>query len=270
MTVEGTIYDINGNEVSGATIYIAENATGRQLSPGTTLDGPWYKAWIETGKSPYEYAVAFTKPGYEPTMIQFYTLLEINSDVTMSKKPINQMMIAVAALAVIAFVMANRKSGKSRHVGAITMSEVLPWIAIAAGVLGFDLIKKVLEMLGIWDSRNTKELDAEATSANSPWRPNYWQQFQTYTYAFTESQMRPIAVEIKNALGWIDDCEECIKAQIYKMKTKANLSFLAWVFEKLYNKDLFDTLRGGWWPKDGISDSDLNELVKYVNGLPAN
>jgi hypothetical protein len=103
---------------------------------------------------------------------------------------------------------------------------------------------------------------------NSFWNPNYWKQTQQYTYAIDTPTAERYADQINDALGYFNDDESAIISVFHQLRTKANFSYLAYVFNNKYGKDLFATLRGGNWPQDGISDADLLAINNYGDTLP--
>jgi len=159
---------------------------------------------------------------------------------------------------------------KKKSVGKIEMKEVMPIVLIGAGLLSFDLIKKLLTSVGIWDSAATKNLDAVSTSANTFWSPNYYTQFSSYSYAIDTSQATALANQIYNAFGMFNDDEDAVFAVFRTLKTKSNVSFLAKVFSDVYHQDLLTFLRGGSWPQDRLSDADVNTINSFLNQLPTN
>lgn len=143
-------------------------------------------------------------------------------------------------------------------------------LTLAAVVVGFSLVSKVFQGLGIWDSPATKHLDAESSDPGSPWNPNYYRQFQNFTYAIDTKTAMQYASEMLDAFGPFNDCEECVISIFKRLRTKSNLSFLSDVFSQGYGQDLLSYLRGGTWPQDRLSDADVNFINDYINQLPTN
>lgn len=152
----------------------------------------------------------------------------------------------------------------------ITNKDITTVALIGAVIIGFDLLKKTFEGLGIWTSQESKQLDTQASNPGSYWNPNYYTQFSSYSYAITTAQAKQMAATIYNSFGMFNDCEECVKSVFYGLKTKANVSFLSKVFADQYGQDLLSFLRGGIWPQDRLSDSDVAEIDSFVSKLPRN
>lgn len=155
-----------------------------------------------------------------------------------------------------------------KNIGEIKPQTVTTIILIAGGIITFDLLSKLLQSLGIWQSNDSKSLDNIAATANSPWNPNFYTQYTNYTYAISTAQATDLANKIYNAMGIFNDCEDCVKSVFYSLKTQTEVSFLVKVFADIYNQDLLSYLRGGIWPQDHLSDSDVAEINKYILALP--
>lgn len=159
---------------------------------------------------------------------------------------------------------------EKKKVGKVERKDIWNFVLIAGVVLSFDVIKKILTSLGIWKSNETKQLDSQATDPNSFWNPNFYKQFNSYTYAINTNQATDYAKRIYESFGFFNDCEECVKAVFYELKTKSNVSFLSKIFQDIYGQALLPFLRGGIWPQDRLSDSDVSELNNYISKLPNN
>ncbi len=183
------------------------------------------------------------------------------------QKKVNPLLIGAALAAIFLFA-----KQKKRKVGELTVSSILPFIVIAIAILGFDIVRRLLISLGIWDGKDTRHLDQEGTNPESFWNPNYWQTVKpadkNYSFAITSTTATAWAKEIYNAFGPFNDCEECAIAVFKRCKTQANASFISWAFNLKYGQDLLTFLRGGVWPQDRLSDADVNTINNYINKLP--
>lgn len=159
---------------------------------------------------------------------------------------------------------------KQKKVGKIENKDLMT-IALAGGLLlSFDMIKRFFEGIGIWKSAATKNIDSEETNPESAFNPNFYKNYVNYTYAITGQQALDYSTQIYDAFGVFNDCEECVFNVFYALKTKSNVSFLADKFSQKYGQSLLTFLRGGWYPQDRLSDSDLNTILQYVSKLPNN
>jgi hypothetical protein len=76
--------------------------------------------------------------------------------------------------------------------------------------------------------------------------------------------------QILDSFGAFNDNEEQAIAVFHQLKTKANVSFLAEIFYRMTGQDLLTYLRGGIWPQDRLSDSDVNAINQFLSKLPNN
>lgn len=262
--VEGVIFDEQHNPLNGVRIQLILNATGAGIGPATVLNGAAYTAW--TPDDPESVSVSFQKTGFKSQKRILMDLYLHGADITMEKGesiPITAFILVVAAVAL------HRK--RSKKVGKLTKQDLIPIGLILAGVLAFDLIKKILEMIGIWDSRESKGLDQAATDPNSFWNPNYWMNIPAgtnYTNPITESQAGRYADIIYESFGAFNDNEEETIGVFKRLPSQAAASFLAWKFGNMYGQDLLTFLRGGVWPQDRLSDSDVYTINSFVQRLP--
>lgn len=270
LTIAGVTYRVDGyirnkasQPVNDVTISIVVLATGEQLTVPFKLEGTNnYEAYTE--HSPAAVGVKFVASGYQTRIISFQELLQ-NANVLL-QPGIQTWQI----LAVIAAVALYRK--RAAKVGALSTGDILPIFLIVGGIIGFTVIKKILEALGLWDDKDTKDLDDAAMDPNSFWNPNYWQTIKpasaSWTYAITQSTAEQWCREIYNSFGAFNDDEETAIGVFKRCRTKANASFLVYVFDQLYNQDLLTFLRGGSWPQDRLSDGDVNTINRYISSLP--
>lgn len=263
-TINGTVVDSKGRAIDGVTMAFRLIGESSDTGSPEPLAGNSYGIEIEYTELK-NYEAIFRAKGYITHAIALDILIEMPT-VTLTE---NKNIPIWAILAVAAAVIIYRK--KRKKVGAFNMGDLLPIALILGGVLAFDVIKRILEALGLWDSKDTKELDDVSSDPSSAWNPNFWKQKPSnvaWTYAITTTQALQYAKEIYDSFGAFDDCEECAKGVFRQLRTKANVSFLADNFQQKYGKDLLDFLRGGLWPKDRLSDADVAEINRYIQQLP--
>lgn len=266
--VEGNIQDQLGAYLKGVTIQLVVNATGQKIGDSFTTTTGAYSAW--TDKSPYEISVLFSKTGYQDRKIQISSLME-DPDVTMVPGS-SMASIPLAAVALVGgALLLSKKKSSLRGVGKIDSGTVKTGALIIGGVIAFSVIKKLLEKLGVWDSADSKALDAASEDPNSWWSPGYWKtkpSYVSYTNRITSTTASQYAKRIYDATGAFNDDEDAIKSVFTSLPSRAAGSFVADQFQQLYGQDLLKFLRGGSWPQDRLSDSDVNEINRYVFNLP--
>jgi hypothetical protein len=86
----------------------------------------------------------------------------------------------------------------------------------------------------------------------------------------TTSKVQQFVNTIWNAPGYISDDFDAVLGVFKQLKTKSQVSYLAHKFNEIKGKDLLNWLQGGGalsWPADRFSAEQVNQLIKYVNGL---
>jgi hypothetical protein len=264
------VFEINGN---GKAIHynakVVDLATG-QLVTEVNGDDIHYLELVSIPEPLSKYSLIISSPGFttetKPLSYYFPTPDTYNNTAVVNlKSGINILQIGILTAGLYALVQ------KKRRVGKLDSGEVMNWALIAVGVLGFSFVKQILESLGIWKSRDTKDLDNASTDPNSWWNPLWFTSKPldvSYTYAISRATADAYAREIYNAFGPVNDCEECAIAVFKRCKTKANASFISYAFNQLTGQDLLSFLRGGSWPQDRLSDSDVATINNYINSLP--
>lgn len=128
--------------------------------------------------------------------------------------------------------------------------------------------KSLAEAVGFKDSADTKNLDDVAKNPYSFWSPNFYRQQGSGALLLTRAAAEEMAREVYDSFGWFDDDEERAIAVLKGLRSQTQVSFLSSVFGDLYQQDLLTFLRGGIYPKDRLSDADVNELNSYISRLP--
>lgn len=263
MHIEGYIFGLNNKPVA-ATVALVDHS-GQSVSFREIPPGEKYTLDIDEGAPGInDLVLVFSSPGYTSKQITVGTLRAGSPDITLSK--VNTWLLLAIAAALF-FVLSNKK----KKVGALSTQEVLPFILIAGAVLGFKLIEQLLQSLGIWKDKDDRALDAAAIDANSFWNPGYWKTKPpnvNYTRPITKDVAYNYAGQIEESFGPFNDCEECVKAVFRQLPSQAAASFVSDVFVQRYGIDLLDYLRGGVWPQDRLSSSDVAEINSYVLSLP--
>lgn len=260
--VEGQIF-ADGLPLPGASIQLVLNATGQKITEPIKLIDNGYSAW--TDRNDWEVAVLFSKPGYETLKVQMSALAE-NPDVQMQKgSSIPWTFIALVTIGVAYY------RNNTKKVGKLGTEDLLPILILTGGIIGFSLIKKILESLGIWNSQDTKDLDNASTNPDSWWNPNFWKTKPSnipFTNPITETTGRELAAQVYNSFGPFNDDEERAISVFKLLPSQAAGSFLSEIFANQYGQDMLTFLRGGPWPQDRLSDSDVNTINNFVKNLP--
>jgi hypothetical protein len=130
------------------------------------------------------------------------------------------------------------------------------------------VIKPILEGVGLQKSSEEIEIEKQTSNPSSPWNPNYWR--KGGATIITNSKVQQFVNTIWNAPGYISDDFDAVLGVFKQLKTKSQVSYLAHKFNEMKGKDLLNWLQGGGalsWPADRFSAEQVNQLIKYVNGL---
>jgi len=145
------------------------------------------------------------------------------------------------------------------------------------GYFGYKFINKKVTEVRQEGRVDTADTQGAAVSNVSPFNyaafDNYWIAGKRYPVGykiFTDASVRGIAKNIYDAMGYITDDENVIKAQIKRCNSKVKVSQLSKMFTQIYKRDLITFLRDGVGvrPNAGLSKEILDEVLKYVNSLP--
>lgn len=148
----------------------------------------------------------------------------------------------------------------------VKYSVLIGGVVVVGSMLG--AFKGLLELLGLKDTQDTKDLDATSQSAGNFWSPTFYQQAPSGSLLLTMAAAEEYSRQIYNAVGPFNDDEEAVIGVFKKLKTQSQVSFLADVFSTKYQSDLLSFIRGGNWPQDRLSDADVNTINKYILSLP--
>lgn len=254
-SIKGRLNNSEGQQVPGYFI-VTDTAGNILVGPTETDAGGYFEFWANPGDK-----IIFGAEGY--TELAMDAGQHDNLLVVLKKSGTLTLLLLLTVAGIVYFYMSRNKK-----VGALETKDIIPIFYLAGGIVGFVLIKQILEALGIWKDQDTKDLDNAAGDPNSFWNPNFWKGSQNYSYAIDLPTAQQLVTEIYNAFGAFNDCEECVIGIFRSMRTKANVSFLSYVFQQKYGMDLLKFLRGGIYPQDRLSDTDVAEINRYVKQLP--
>jgi len=260
---EGFIYDESGALIRNVVIQLVDKYGLFITEPFLVVDGN-YSAW--TDRNPNEISVSFKKAGYKDSKVLISTL-QTEPDVILMKGSDNVSWSYI--MLVLGAVMLYRN--QTKKVGALGASDVLPIILLTGGVLGFSVIKKVLESIGLWSSQDSKDLDAAGSSASSWWNPNFYKTKPyniPYTNPITSTTAKVLAEKLYSSFGPFNDDEESAISVFKSLPSQSAGSYVSESFLNRYGQDMLTFLRGGVWPQDRLSDADVAVINRYVNSLP--
>lgn len=150
-------------------------------------------------------------------------------------------------------------------------SNTVKYVAIGLGVLFvFPAIRGLMENLGVWQSKDSKDFDNAQANPYSYWNPLFWQQGGEGSLLITTSHCNWLYNEIYNSFGIFDDDESRIYAAFKTLKTQSQLSYFSWWVNKNKGIDLLDWLKGGNYGPigDHLSTSEIAVITDYFKKLP--
>lgn len=264
MIVTGSIIDrATGNILKNCEIQQFMNGAGF----GVHILVPDGNFSIDVSLDPNTYFI-FSCPGYALLYANTVDILANGSDnynafLTVLTSNAGKTILPLAA-GLGLFLLANKKN----KVGAVTKENAMPFVYFGGAIIGYIVLRKLLIELHLIDSPETKVLDAASNDPTSFWNPNYYKQFTTFTYSITRAEAEQLVRQIEDSFGPVNDCEECAIAVFHTLKTKAQVSYLSDIFYQQTSNDLLTYLRGGSWPEDRLSDTDVAGLQSFINNLP--
>lgn len=256
MTVQGYIKGDGGVSIR-ANVLLFDPASGSsqviEILPGEqyTIEGD--ETAIEN------MVVTFSATGYADLVTTVSELILQAGDVQLKRPSLLVPIIVVTAGALV--LMRKRKK-----VGAVSSNDLMPVVLVGGVVFGAHVISRILDKFGLGGDP-TIPTQADPTS---PWKPAYWRQFTSFTYAITTSQAKEYSATIHNAFTIFQDDYNAVMSVFSALRTKANVSYLVDIFSQTYSEDLltFLTDGGGILPWDGLSKDHLNIILAYVDKLP--
>ncbi len=267
--VRAAVFEDGSNKMLfGATVSLL-SANGSLVGQPVTLAAD-SNTFTVYSNDPNTELVAIGKDGYIGIVIPVSILLDM-PEVYLKKGSSNNMLLIGAAG--LGFLLLTRKK---KRVGAFSDVVNVPNVlAVSAAVLainGFKWVQNILDALGLGKSK----AGAEEANPDSAFKPTYWQKFTTFPAgAITESTAQNYASAIYHAFTWLNDDYSTILGVFSSLKSKAQVSFVAWKFQKEYGGDLLSYLTNGELdvvslPWDGLSKDHINTIISLVNSLPSN
>jgi len=259
MRVEGYIYGANDKPLA-AVVTLVDNETNTVSTIQVNTDGRYTIDFDETAPGIDNLEVVFSSQGYKSLSLTLGQLRGGTTDIFLEKT--NTLFLIAVAVGLF-YVFKNKK----KKVGALQTQDLMPFLMIAGAVLGFNALTKLLDKLGL----GKDPAAADLSDPNSPWKPNYWRQFTTFTYSVSLAEADQYAETIHNAFTVFNDDFNAIMGVFSNLRTKANVSYLSDIFFRKYNEDLLSFLGdgGGLLPWDGLSSAHKSELISYVSKLPS-
>lgn len=283
MILTGKILDLTtGAPIPGASVRIL-TPDGNYTGIGAAADGSGNFS-LNSLQAEYPNYIAVTSVGYNSVSEQLYPdfNLDWNGIITLQKSARTLPPVTVTAgksnnnawlllLIPVILAAAKKKKAMGATVGKIDSGTI---ITIGLGVVmlkGFSLFNDLLDSLGL----GKDPTKPDATNPDSPWQPDYYHKHGTaYISIILEGQRLPefqeYAKTIYNAFAFFGDNFTLVQGIFNQLNSKCEVSFLSAVFTNYYGYSLLSYLKDGKssLPWNGLSTSQLNTLIAYVNNLP--
>lgn len=157
-----------------------------------------------------------------------------------------------------------------------TANNIQPWIkpvgTIAAIWAGWKfVVSPILEGLNLKDteeeaaSKILQEKVENYTPDKNYWSPRFYQIPPSgyVSMILTYQSANGLAKSLNDASGIFNDNESQIYAVFRQCKYKTQVSYLAYYFNRLYNKDLYN-----WLKNDVLNEEELQVILKMTEQLP--
>ena len=135
-------------------------------------------------------------------------------------------------------------------------------VAVVGGIVYFGLVNLILNSIGLKDSEEDKEKDKalEKERKEDYWKQTYYENKQNLL-TLNATGANEIANGIHAGWGFFNDDESLINSVFGKIKTKADLSYVASRYYALHSSDLFTDI------EKKMSSKEILAILKLVNKL---
>ena len=117
-------------------------------------------------------------------------------------------------------------------------------VIAVASIIYLAIAKPILQKIGVLDDKKDKEKeDAIKEFDKSQWFTSLPYKANKSQITISETRANALAKEIFYAKGYVYDCENCAVGSIVDAGTKINVSYVAYRFYMLYNRDLMSYLK---------------------------
>lgn len=156
---------------------------------------------------------------------------------------------------------------------------IVPYIilAILAGLLLWYVKRQItkaggniLEGLGFKDSDEDTEINEKVEKLTvSAFSPKFYEQSPKGSLLLTSATGDKLAKQLKDSVGWLNDNEQQFVDVFKQLKTKSQVSYLAYKFAKNYKLDMLTFIQNYFGDEWGTTaNKEYNAVIKYVNNLP--
>jgi len=117
-------------------------------------------------------------------------------------------------------------------------------VIAVASIIYLAIARPILQKIGVIDDKKDKEKDnAIKEFDKSQWFTSIPYKSNKSQITISETKANALANEIFYSKGYVYDCETCAIGSILDAGTKINISYVAYRFYMLYNRDLMSYLK---------------------------
>ena len=141
-----------------------------------------------------------------------------------------------------------------------------PNLILTVGLIGFIYFggRGLLKTFGVIESKEDKDeaKQIQQLQTEDYFNPNYWTK-QLPAIVIKEDKTQELIEILYNSYGYFNDDEAAIYGVFETLKTKSQVSWLAYKFNERYNASLLEYLRSF------LNDSELSKIAAICNKLPS-
>lgn len=282
MILRGTIYDKDTQDPIHLASVTITDPSGH-IKVGTTSD-IYGKYYLDSPSAAYPNYLTISCVGYKTVSEQLYDdfNIDFNGNIALIKnrkelptvilppahpKPKSNSLLWVGILAAMAIASKEKK----KQVSGIDTGQVMNAAVVLVILQVTGILTKVIDSL---NPTGSAAAGAEEEDPQTPWNPSYY--WDNYVKWHIDLIPR-WSFFIENSWNIYDsfrvtyDDWETIKGIFDSLRSKYEVSFQCYVFQKTYGVSLLSFLQngGGILPWDGLSNAHMNILINYVKNLPA-
>lgn len=135
-----------------------------------------------------------------------------------------------------------------------------------------DTTKKLTDFVGITDSESEKAVQAEIAKDDNCFNPRFYHALPK-THQLSYGTAKQIATDIHDAIVgtfgftvYVDGNK--VQAQIQKCAYQVNVSYVAEVFNVVYNVDMLAFIKSPGFFRSGLNTDSLEKIITYAKNLP--
>lgn len=139
-----------------------------------------------------------------------------------------------------------------------------------AAIIGVKTITNILEKVGLFSSKESKNYDEHVSNPKSFWNPLMWKDGPAGTMILRHEFCQWLYKEIYNSFHWYGDDEDRIYAAFHNLKTQSQLSYFSYWLQENKKLNLISWLIGSNIGPfgDHLSAAEIDKITQYFNKLP--